>query len=147
MPASLEGSHGEMRYEAAGAVFAVVDVALVMKRHEVQTQRLLQAQSRYPETPSELVIEQRVSGYVALGDPASVSKAARLARLTESLPEQWEEADAIAKRVGLSQRDGYRLLTLLVGHGKALRDGKGKKGSPYRFKKNAIQFDPPAYRA
>lgn len=140
-----EGSYGD-EIRGSGALFAAVDVALIMKRHEVQTQRLLQAQSRYSETPSELVLELRESGYVALGDPASVGKAARLAKLTESLPDQWEEADAIAKRAGLSQRDGYRLLTILVEEGKALRDGKGKKGSPYRFTKNAIHAPPQPYR-
>jgi AAA domain-containing protein len=132
-----EGSYGD-EIRGSGALFALVDVAIMMKRYEVQTQRLLQFQSRYPETPSELVVELRESGYVALGDPASVSKTARLAKLTATLSDQWEETEVIAKRATLSQRECYRLLNLLVGEGKALRDGKGKKGSPYRFKQNAI---------
>ena len=140
-----EGSYGD-EIRGSGALFAAVDVALIMKRHAVQTQRILQAQSRYVETPSELVLELRDSGYVALGDPASAGKAARVAQLTESLSQEWEEAATIAKRAGLSLREGHRLLTILVGEGKALQDGKGKKGSPYRFMKNAMHVPPPPYR-
>jgi hypothetical protein len=132
-----EGSYGD-EIRGSGALFAAVDVALIMKRHEVQTQRLIQAQSRYPETPSELVLELRESGYASLGDPALVGKAARLVKLTESLTDQWEEIDTIVKRAGLSQREGHRLLSLLVEEEKALRDGKGRKGSPYLFKRNSI---------
>ena len=83
-------------------------------------------------------MELRETGYMALGDPAVVGKAARLVTLTASLSDQWEEADVIGKRARLSQREGYRLLSLLVEEGKALRDGKGKKKSPYRFKRNSI---------
>jgi hypothetical protein len=132
-----EGSHGD-EIRGSGALFAGVDVALIMKRHEIQTQRLLQAQSRYPETPFELVLELRESGYVALGDPSSVNKATRLATLTASLSDQWEEPGTIAKRAGVSTREGHRLLNLLIVEGKALRDGKGVKGSPFRFKRNSI---------
>lgn len=132
-----EGQYGD-EIRGSGALFAAVDVALVMKRHEVQTQRLLQAQSRYPETPSSLLLELREHGYVALGDPASVGKAVRLTTLTASLSDQWEEADAIGKRAGLSRREWHRLLTQLVAEGTALREGKGRKGSPYQFKRNSI---------
>jgi len=131
-----EGKHGD-EIRGSGALFAAVDVALILKRHEVKTQRLLQAQSRYPETPSELVVELRESGYVALGDPASVGKATRLSKLTATLSEQWEQAEMIVKRAGLSTREGYRLLNILVEKGKVLRDGKGRKGSPYLFKRNS----------
>jgi hypothetical protein len=117
-----------------------------MKRHAVENQRLLQAQSRYPETPSELVLELRDSGYVALGDPASVGKAAKLEKLVSSLPEEWEEAGQITKRAGLSKRDGYRLLTLLVEEQKVLRAGEGKKGAPFVFKRNSIRATHPVYR-
>lgn len=83
-------------------------------------------------------MELRESGYVALGDPASVGKAARLSELTATLSEQWEQAEVIAKRAGLSTREGYRLLNIMVKEGKALRHGKGRKGSPYVFKRNSI---------
>ena len=120
-----------------------MDIALVMKRHSVENQRLIQAQSRYPETPSELVVELRECGYVALGDPASVGKAAKLKNLISVLPENWEEAEPITKRAGLTRRDGYRLLDLLVKREKALRNGKGKKSDPFTFRLNSFRATPP----
>lgn len=140
-----EGQYGD-EIRGSGALFAAVDVALIMKRHEVQTQRLLQAQSRYPETPSELVIELREHGYEALGDPAKVGKDTRLAKLIACLTDQPEEADVLAKRAGLSRREGYRLLRLLVKDEMAQQDGKGVKGDPFRFAKNAIRATPQSYR-
>jgi len=140
-----EGQYGD-EIRGSGALFAAVDVALVMKRHEVQTQRLLQAQSRYPETPSEVVIELRDHGYEAIGDPAKVGKDARLAKLIASLSDQPEEADVLAKRAGVSRREGYRLLRLLVEDERAQQDGKGVKGNPFRFATNAIRATPQAYR-
>ena len=137
-----EGSHGD-EIRGSGALFGLVDVALVMKRHSVENQRLLQAQSRFPETPSELVLELREAGYVALGDPASVGKAAKKQQLIQALPDEWEKADIITKRAGLARRVGYRLLDLLVEDGTALREGQGKKSDPYRFKKNSICAPPP----
>jgi hypothetical protein len=132
-----EGSYGD-EIRGSGALFAAVDVALILKRHEVQNQRLLQAQSRYPETPSELVLELRETGYVALGDPASTGKHAKLAKLAGILSDSLEAADTIAKRAGLSQREGHRLLGILVKGGKAFREGKGVKNDPYRFRRNSI---------
>ena len=136
-----EGSHGD-EIRGSGALFGLVDVALVMKRGSVETQRLLQAQSRYPETPSELVLDLRESGYVALGDPASVGKAAKKQQLIQVLPEEWEKAENITKRAGLTRRAGYRLLDMLVVEGIVLREGQGKKSDPYRFKKNSICAPP-----
>lgn len=132
-----EGSYGD-EIRGSGALFASVDVALILKRHNVQTQRLLQAQSRYPETPSELVLELRETGYVAIGDPATTGKAVKLTNLIASLKDELEEPEAIAKRAGLSQREGYRLLGILVKEGKVVRVGKGVKNDRYRFRLNSI---------
>lgn len=140
-----EGSHGD-EIRGSGALFGLVDVALVMKRHHEKNQRLLQAQSRYPETPAELVLELRDSGYVAIGDPASTNKQAKIDKLLSVLPHQWEAAGPILKRAGLKRVVGYQLLSLLVDQGQALRDGEGKKGSPHVYQRNSIRSAPPVYR-
>ncbi|MEK6801910.1 MAG: AAA family ATPase [Nitrospirota bacterium] len=140
-----EGSHGD-EIRGSGALFSLVDVALVMKRHSVENQRLLQAQSRYPETPSELVLELREAGYVALGDPASIGKAAKLEKLISILSDDWEDGEAVAKRAGLSRRDGSRLLGILVEQGKANRNGKGRKADPYTYRRSSFLAGPPVYR-
>lgn len=136
-----DGQYGD-EIRGSGALFAAVDVALILKRHNVQTQRLLQAQSRYPETPSELVLELRETGYVALGDPASIGKSAKLTKLTATLSDQWEGIPQIAKRAGLSRRETSTLLHLLFQDGKALQDGKGVKGAPFLYRKNSILATP-----
>jgi hypothetical protein len=140
-----EGQYGD-EIRGSGALFALVDVALIMKRHEVQTQRLLQAQSRYHETPPELVLELRDTGYVALGDPASTGKQAKLDKLAATITDTPEEVDVISQRAGLSRRDGHRLLGILVNEGKVLRDGKGVKGDPYCFRRNSIHAGGLSYK-
>jgi hypothetical protein len=132
-----EGQYGD-EIRGSGALFAAVDVALILKRHEIQTQRKLQAQSRYPETPGEIILELRESGYVALGDPAAAGKAVRLAKLLEVLSDQWEQAETLAKKAGISHREGRRLLGILVEKGEAIIDGKGCKGSPFVYQRNSI---------
>ncbi|MEO7859161.1 MAG: AAA family ATPase [Nitrospirales bacterium] len=130
-----EGSHGD-EIRGSSAAFAMVDVAIVMKRHSGETQRLLQSQSRYPETPSELVIELQGSAYVAMGDPSMVGRQERLIKLLAALTNNWEDSEVIRKRAELSsRRDGNRLLEILVKEGTAKRKGKGVKGDPFRYSK------------
>jgi putative DNA primase/helicase len=136
-----EGSHGD-EIRGSGALFGLVDIAIVMKRHSVETQRLLQAQSRYPETPSELVVDLREHGYESLGDPAKVGKADKLRRLREALTEQPEEITTLAKHAGVSRRDATRLLSLLLENGETIREGKGKRNDPHRFRR-FVSGNPP----
>ena len=123
-----EGSHGD-EIRGSGALFGLVDIAIVMKRHSVETQRLLQAQSRYPETPSELVVELREHGYESLGDPAKVGKADKLRRLREALTEQPEEITTLAKHAGLSRRDAHQTVKPSLGKWRddPRREGEAKR--------------------
>lgn len=123
-----EGSFGD-EIRGSGALFALADVALILKRHEVPTQRKLQGISRYPDTPSELLIELKDSGYVALGDPAAINKKARLEKIRVALGHEPELAEAIVERAGIAKRDGYRLLSALVDRGEAIRTGAGDRKS------------------
>lgn len=128
-----EGDYGD-EIRGSGALFAMVDLAIVMKREAVENQRRLCFTGRYAEIPSELIIEMREDGYVALGDAASVSKAARLAKAKAALSDTPEAADVIAKRAGIPIRAIYRLLGILTEAGDAVREGSGTKGSPHRYR-------------
>jgi len=139
-----EGSHGD-EIRGSGALFGLVDVAIVMKRHSVETQRLLQTQSQYPATPSELVLELRDSGYVALGDPTPVGKADKLRRLQAAVTEHPEETESLAKKAGISRRDATRLLDLLLKDEVVVREGKGKRNDPHRFSR-IVSGNPPIPR-
>jgi hypothetical protein len=136
-----EGEFGD-EIRGSGALFSLQDVALILKRHEVETQRRLTLVSRYPETPRELVLELREHGYESLGDPAAVSKRAKEAKLLDALTDTPADARTLADRVGLPLKAVYPILEGLVRQGKATRSGSGRKGDPFRFAK--IRFFPPS---
>ncbi len=117
----------------SGALFSLLDVALILKRHEVETQRKLTTISRYPETPGELIIELREHGHEALGDPASVGKAAKAVNVRAALTETPTSAVDLGRRAGVSRGAVYTYLDQLVAQGHAQRTGTGKKGDPYLY--------------
>jgi hypothetical protein len=126
------GTFGD-EIRGSGALFALVDVALILKRNEIPTQRVIHGVSRYPETPAELVIELTDSGYVAIGDPAAATKVVRRQKVFDALPETAEEATSIIRRAGVPKRAGYLILADLFKVGEANRAGSGKKGDPFRY--------------
>jgi hypothetical protein len=129
-----EGSHGD-EIRGSGALFALADIAMVMKRHEMDIQRKLVALSRYFEIPKELILDLTDEGYIALGDPSVVTRAARLQKVKELLTDEWQETQTIADRSELKVRAAHRLLASLTDSGEVVREGTGKKGCPYRYKK------------
>jgi predicted ATP-dependent serine protease len=137
-----EGSNGD-EIRGSGALFATVDVALILKRAETQTHRHLRANSRYHETPAEIVLELTESGYKALGDPAAINREAKRNKIKASLTEDPQDAKSIAKIAGVSPRDIHRLLNDLWVNGEAYREGLGRKGDPYRYSSDSIRATAP----
>ncbi|MEX5215306.1 MAG: AAA family ATPase [Nitrospiraceae bacterium] len=137
-----EGSYGD-EIRGSGALFASVDVAMIMKRHEVQTQRVLHAVSRYPETPVELVLELRETGYCALGDPSSLDKQARQEKIKAALTDTFEGRETISQRAAIPYRDTCRLLDALAARKEIDQTGKGRRGDPFRYRRNSIPATPP----
>ncbi len=129
-----EGEHGD-EIRGSGALFSLLDVALILKRHEVETQRKLVTISRYAESPPELLLELREHGYVSLGDPAASSKAAKLAKLVDALTDTPLDAKALATKAGLSAKATYALLEVLHQQGRTVKGGTGKKNDPFVFSK------------
>lgn len=127
-----EGEFGD-EIRGSGALFSLLDVALILKRHEVETQRKLTAISRYPETPRELIIELREHGHEALGDPAAVGKAAKTSKVQSALTDLPTPAAEIGKRAGVSRGAAYTILDQLLAKGQAQRTGTGKRGEPYLY--------------
>ena len=125
-----EGSYGD-EIRGSSALFGLVDVGITMRNAEVESQRKLVARSRYPETPTELIVEFRDGEYVSLGDPDEVGRKARLEKMRSTLSHTPEEAKVIIQRTGFSQRAGRRLLTWLADHNEAIKSGAGKKGDPF----------------
>ena len=137
-----EGTYGD-EIRGSGALFAAVDVALILKRHEIDKQRTLHAISRYPDTPVEMVLELRETGYVSLGDPAKLTRQAKRDKMKSALSDEWREPKALAQLAVVPVRDSYRLLTELHESGEADRAGEGRKGSPFRYRKILFHATPP----
>ena len=127
-----EGEFGD-EIRGSGALFSLLDVALILKRHELETQRKLTAVSRYPDTPSELIIELREHGHEALGDPAAVGKAARTTKILAALTDTLTPVSEIATRAGVPRLAAYPILNHLTEQGRAHRSGAGKRKDPYLF--------------
>jgi hypothetical protein len=81
---NIEGEHGDEK-RGSGAQFGLLGTALIPKRHKAKEQRLLRVISRFPEAPSEVVIELREHGLEAIGDPAQVAKRDREAQVLAAL--------------------------------------------------------------
>ncbi|HMS83073.1 MAG TPA: AAA family ATPase [Nitrospira sp.] len=127
-----EGEHGD-EIRGSNALFSLFDAALLLKRHEAENQRKLTVISRWPETPSELILELRDHGYECLGDGAAAGRRARLDKLAEALTSEGQTAKDLSSRSGVSFRSVHSILDELVQLGRAQRLGTGRKGDAFKF--------------
>lgn len=137
--AQVQGSRG------SSALTGFVDVVVQMERHKPSQAegccRVLKALSRFDETPPETVIELRDGHYVALGDKVAASRYELVTVIQEVLPNSPPGLlidDILDKwpSNGIPKPGKSRLRTVLndgFTQGKWQREGKGRKGSPYRF--------------
>lgn len=130
------GEHGE-DIRGSSALLGLVDIAVSMKRAKGGgSQRVLEAVSRYTDTPKELVIEYEESSYKRRGTPAEVSLQAKADQVYERLTLQGKTIEELAIETNLSKQDVSRSIKVL---GERIhRDGNGTKGDPYRFSTNSI---------
>lgn len=127
-----EGGYGD-EIRGSGALFSLLDVALILKRDAVDIQRRLTIISRYAESPPELLLELRERGYVSLGDPAKNDKTARLTNLENALTDTPMKVEALATKAKIPVKASYALLELITKEGKAMRSGTGKRGAPFLY--------------
>lgn len=99
------------------------------------TIRLLEALSRFDETPQETFIDLTPDGYVALGSEAVALAEAREALLEQlpSLPNEARTQKELLSASRLSRSTVQRSLEELVSDKLAERIGEGKKTDPYRW--------------
>ena len=124
-----------------GSAFSgAVDTIVSIRRGEGKTKptvRMLQALSRFSETPADLVIDLTEQGYVVLGDQGTVATLEAEQALLDRLPER--EADALdletlrtAEPIIATTAAKAAMKNLHTSR-KAGRLGRGKKGDPYRY--------------
>jgi len=123
----------------SSAFAGAVDVVLQLRRAEGQGRpsvRVLNALSRFDQTPDTLVIELTEDGYVALG--AAEAVAAQQARTTVLDAAPTCEADAITEADLVAAADvkrtvGQGAIREHLAAGRLARIGEGKRGDPYRY--------------
>jgi hypothetical protein len=123
----------------SSAFAGAVDIVLSLRRPEgnsKKTVRLLQALSRFSETPAEILIELTDQGYIALGEPREAALKDAKDSLLSIVPQTEAEAADLAglvKGTDISRRTAQRAIDELLAEKLLSRIGKGKKGDPFRY--------------
>ena len=119
------------------ALLGLVDIAISMKRTPAgDPQRLLEAITRYSETPRSLTIELSGEDYKVLGTPEEVSSTGKAEKFLAALTDVDQMPEDLMRVTSLSKQDISRAVQKLGC--KCIRSGKGHKGDPYRYRRNLI---------
>ena len=128
----------------SSAFGGAVDVIMTIRRGEGNTRpsvRIVEALSRFDETPDKVVIELTDKGYRNLGNASAFAEKEAQDAIVEILPAKAEHALATADvldqigRQGVKRTVGTDALARLTESGAIERLGKGQRGSPYRYYK------------
>jgi hypothetical protein len=123
----------------SSAFSGAADILISLRRLEGNgrpTLRQIQALSRFSETPREVIIELTPDGYVARGEAREVAAAEAEAEILSAVPSSEAEATTIEKlteTTGVSRATAQRVMDTLVTEGRLQRNGKGKRGDPFRY--------------
>ncbi len=136
-----EGNEG-LDLRGSGALAAAVDVVVSFRRYspaaeDDDAQRVLQAYSRYEETPRKVVIERVDRRYRSCGTPGEVRRRAERDKVLTVLGPEPQTAEEVAAAADMAPSAARTVLKLLStepdGTRVVLRSGTGKKGSAYRY--------------
>jgi hypothetical protein len=134
-------SGGEIGDSGRGssAFAGAVDIVLSLRRPEgnaKKTHRVLQALSRFSETPAELLVELTEAGYVALGDPHEAALKEAKDSILATIPRSETEAVDLKELTASSKAPRstvQRAVEDLLAGTILTRTGEGKRGSPFRY--------------
>lgn len=128
------GGHGA-DIRGSSAFVGLVDIAISMKRTQGGgNQRMLEAVSRYGDTPDSLVIEYAEGTYRKLGSPQEVGSHAKVNKVWEAVTTEGQTMEQLALLTDLSKQDVSKALQTLGE--RVHREGGGHRGSPYLFSRN-----------
>jgi RecA-family ATPase len=130
----------------SGDIFAHVDVALIMRRRErgEPNERVIVSYSRYDETPKEVVIALKETGYELLGNVAELRQQELTEKLLDALNDDARTTERIKEDADLEPavRTLYRHYAEMFGKGLCDREGTGKKQDPFKYKMLAATTNP-----
>lgn len=127
-----EGPHGSSM-RGSSAFFAVSDVALEVKRCSEDgsdARRKLVGLGRYDEANETVIVRRTDNGYVVEESPAQRRRGDILRRLQEAP----SDVDTLVKHFGVRRNVIQSDLGILVGAGRALRFGTGRRGDPHTYR-------------
>lgn len=128
------GGEGGDEIRGSSALLGLVDIAISMKRRPGDPQkRMLEAVSRFSQTPKELVIRYGKQGYEAMGSPAQVSAHGKAQQVLAVLDQTPRSIRKIVKSTGLSKQDVSRGIDFLGGQ--IIQEGSGHKGDPFQYRR------------
>ena len=123
----------------SSAFGGAVDSVLSLRRpegHHKRNVRLLQALSRFDETPTDVLIELTDEGYRSLGEPGEVATEQEKLKVLDAIPSGKKEAldiEALCDATDLSRAQLQRRLDELLKDGKTFKTGRGRKGDAFRY--------------
>ena len=123
----------------SSAYGGAADIILSLRRpegHHKRNVRLLQALSRFDETPTDLLIELTDEGYRSLGEPGDVAIEQEQTNIMAALPNEKTKAldiEALCAATDMSRAQLQRRLDELANGGKIHKIGRGRKADPYRY--------------
>lgn len=139
-------SGGEVGDSGRGssAFAGAVDIVLSLRKpegHSRKTQRIIQALSRFSETPPVLLIELTENSYLTLGDPHEAILREAKTSIIEIVPGSEAEAmtlKEIAENAGVQRSTAQRAVEELLRDEVLGKAGGGKRGSPYGYFRKGI---------
>jgi len=134
-------SGGEVGDSGRGssAFAGAVDIVLSLRKpvgNSKKTQRVLQALSRFSDTPPELLIELTDNGYVALGEPHDAALRDAKDLIIAITPPAETEAITLKEIIETSdvpRSTAQRAVDELLREELLSKVGEGKRNSPYRY--------------
>ncbi len=116
------------------ALFGIVDQALMLDRRQggTPTQRVLRALGRYDDTPGEVFLDLAGDEYRRLGTSEELSREAKETKVWAALSSvEARDVPTIAQEAKLPEKETRKILEAL--ETRVIREGEGKKGSPYTY--------------
>jgi hypothetical protein len=133
----------------SSAFAGAVDIVLSLRKpvgNSRKTLRVLQAVSRFSETPAELLIELRENTYVALGEPHDAAVREAKDSIIAVAPNSESEAvdlKSLIESCEVPRATAQRAIDELLREDELRRIGEGKTGKPFRYFRTGIRSAQP----
>jgi len=135
------GEHGQA-LRGSSILMGTVDISIELERSgsgSSENQRTIKSLSRFEETPASRVIDREGWEYRVLGDSRTAIVLAEKERVIQAVMDLGTATrQQITDQTGLPSDTVARRTKELATEGRLLREGKGKRGDPFRYGVNSL---------